>query len=163
VRRHPHHPLTGRDQRLLEPPRDVPAVLDRPQPLVIEPAPPAHGGQIPLLLSSDLAGAALSARPRVDGASACVRFCVSAPITIIRTVPSVWFDADEVDLRPTTVTRADATLLTSHAEVLERRRATQAWPVRPDRRHRRLESARRQPENQPQRSDVTPHTRAPCQ
>jgi hypothetical protein len=45
-------------------------------------------------------------------------------------------------------------------KVLGRRRATQAWPVRPGRRHRRLESARRQPENQPQRPDVTAHTRA---
>ena len=45
-------------------------------------------------------------------------------------------------------------------KVLGRRRATQAWPVRPGRRHRRLESARRQPENQPQRPDVTAQTRA---
>jgi hypothetical protein len=45
-------------------------------------------------------------------------------------------------------------------EVLGRRRATQARPVRPGTRHRRLESARRQPENQPQRSDVTAQTRA---
>jgi hypothetical protein len=67
VRRHPHDPLTGRDQRLLEPARDVPAVVDRPHTLIIEPASPAHRGQIPLLNGLDLAGAALSARPRVDG------------------------------------------------------------------------------------------------
>jgi hypothetical protein len=66
VRRHPHDPLTSRDQRLLEVARDVPAVLDRPHPLVIQPARPPHGGQIPRLLGRDLAGAALSPGPRVD-------------------------------------------------------------------------------------------------
>src|SRR5215204_7644204 len=45
-------------------------------------------------------------------------------------------------------------------EVLGRRRATQALPVRPASRHSSLESARRQPENQPQPSDVTAQTRA---
>src|SRR5215213_3583397 len=45
-------------------------------------------------------------------------------------------------------------------KVLGRRRATQALPVRPASRHSSLESARRQPENQPQPSDVTAQTRA---
>jgi hypothetical protein len=45
-------------------------------------------------------------------------------------------------------------------KVLGRRRATQALSVRPASRHSSLESARRRPENQPQRSDVTAQTRA---
>src|SRR3712207_434651 len=45
-------------------------------------------------------------------------------------------------------------------KVLGRRRATEASPVRPDRRRSTEESARRQPENQPQRSDVTAKTGA---
>jgi hypothetical protein len=43
-------------------------------------------------------------------------------------------------------------------KVLGRRRATEEFPVRPARRHSTEESARRQPENQPQRSDVTAQT-----
>ena len=115
MRRHPHDPLTGRDQRLLEPARDVPAVLDRPHPLVIEPARPAHRGQMPRLLGPDLARAAHRPVPASTAASACVRLCVSAPITIICTVPSIWLSTDEADLRRTTVTGGDATLLLGHA------------------------------------------------
>src|SRR5688500_18022309 len=44
------------------------------------------------------------------------------------------------------------------AKVLGRRRATEGFPVRPARRRSTEESARRQPENQPQRSDVTAQT-----
>jgi hypothetical protein len=66
VRRHPDHPLTGGDQRLFEPTRDVPAVLDRPHALVIELARPPHRGQIPQLLSLDLTLPAHPAGPLVD-------------------------------------------------------------------------------------------------
>src|SRR5207253_6306994 len=40
--RHPHQTLTLAEQRLLEAARDVPAVLDRPQPLPAERPRPAH-------------------------------------------------------------------------------------------------------------------------
>src|ERR671911_2584842 len=66
VRRDAHDPLAGRDQRLLEPARDMPAVLDRPHPLVIESARPAQRGQMSRLLGLDLALAALAARSLVD-------------------------------------------------------------------------------------------------
>jgi hypothetical protein len=36
ARRHPHQPLPGREQRLLESAGDVPTVLERPQPLLAE-------------------------------------------------------------------------------------------------------------------------------
>jgi hypothetical protein len=67
VRCHPHDPLPGPGQRRFEPARNVPAVLDRPHPLIIQPARPAHRSQIPRLLGPDLASAALPARPRIDG------------------------------------------------------------------------------------------------
>ena len=116
MRRHPHDPLTGRDQRLLERPRDVPAVLDRPHPLPIEPARPAHRGQIPRPLGPDLARAALPTGPRVHGrqrmrALVRVRSDHDHPRR-----PFCWLSTDEADLRRTTVTWGDATLLSSHAE-----------------------------------------------
>jgi hypothetical protein len=40
VRRDAHDPLAGCQQRLLEPARDLPAVLDRPHALRIEPRAP---------------------------------------------------------------------------------------------------------------------------
>jgi hypothetical protein len=67
VRCDTHDPLAGRDQRLLEPARDVATVLDRPDPLLIEPARPAQRGQVARLLGLDLALAALAARSSVDG------------------------------------------------------------------------------------------------
>jgi hypothetical protein len=66
VRRDPHDPLAGRDQRLLEPARDVAAVFDCPHPLLVQPARPAQRGQVARLLGLDLALAALAARSRVD-------------------------------------------------------------------------------------------------
>src|ERR671922_2117485 len=54
------------EQRPLEPPRDVAAVLDRPHPLLIQTARPAHRGQMSRLLGLDLAAAADPARARVD-------------------------------------------------------------------------------------------------
>src|ERR687895_276836 len=80
-----------------------------------------------------------------------------------------WFErlrgpSAALELRRSLHVRPDGA--TAHAiyqvtpKVLGRRRATQALPVRQGRRHRRLESARRQPENQPQRPDVTAPTPA---
>ena len=47
VRRDPHDPLTGSQQRLLQTPRDVPAVLDRPDPLLVQAPSPPDRGQMP--------------------------------------------------------------------------------------------------------------------
>jgi hypothetical protein len=66
VRRDPDHPLPGRNERLLQAAGDVPAVLDRPHPLVVQRPRPPHRGQMPGLLSLDLPGAAHPARSLVD-------------------------------------------------------------------------------------------------
>jgi len=65
-------------------------------------------------------------------------------------------DAERADLRRTTVTRGEATLLSSHAgdprtAAGDTSFAGQAWQSR----RNRHESARRQPEDLPLRSDVT--------
>ena len=116
LRRHPHDPLAGRDQRLLEPARDVAAVLDRPHPLLVEPARPAHRGQMPRLLGLDLPGAAHPAGSRVhrrQRVRALVR--VRSDHDHLHR-PFVWLSTDEADLRRTALTRGDATLLSGHAE-----------------------------------------------
>jgi hypothetical protein len=66
VRRDAHDPLAGCQQRLLEPARDLPAVLDRPHPLLIEPARPFDPSQVSRLVRVDLTSAADLARPLVD-------------------------------------------------------------------------------------------------
>jgi hypothetical protein len=50
----------------IEPARDLPAVLDRPHPLIIEPARPFDRGQVPRLVSVDLTMAADLAGALVD-------------------------------------------------------------------------------------------------
>jgi hypothetical protein len=108
--------LPGRDQRLLEPPRDVPAVLDRPDAFLIQPTRPAHRRQMARLLGLDLAGAALAARPRVDRRQRVPALVRVRPDHDHLHRPFVWLSTDEADLRRTTVTGGDATLLSSHAE-----------------------------------------------
>ena len=132
---------------------------ERPDALLIEAARPPGRGQVP-------GSSALISRwprtrpvPASTAASACDPLCVSAPITIICTVPSL-VDTGEADLRRTAVTGGDATLLLGHAEGPRAAAATEALPVRPGRRRSTRESARRQPENQPKRSDVTAQTTA---
>ena len=66
MRRDPHDPLAGRDQRLLEPLGDVPAVLDRPHTIVIQVTRPADRGQMSGIVSCDLAVAAHLAGAVVD-------------------------------------------------------------------------------------------------
>src|SRR5918992_5190884 len=94
----------------------MPAVLDRPHPLVIQPARPAHRGQMALLLGPDLAGAASPARPRVDGRQRMGELVRVRPDHDHLHRPFVWLTTGEADLRRTTVTWGDATLLSSHAE-----------------------------------------------
>ena len=66
VRRDPHDPLAGGQQRLLEPARDVPAVLDRPHPLLVQAPSPPDRGQMPGLVSLDLPAAAHPAGSLID-------------------------------------------------------------------------------------------------
>ena len=68
-------------------------------------------------------------------------------------------DTDEAELRRTAVTRGDATLLLGHAE--DPRAATGDKSFASQTKQSRLGSlgsARRQPENQPQRPDVNAQT-----
>src|SRR5687767_6586221 len=58
----------------------------------------------------------------------CERLCVSAPITIICTVPSL--NHERTDRRWTHLSRGGATLLSGHAGILGRRRATRHPSVR---------------------------------
>jgi hypothetical protein len=60
-------PLPGRQQRLLEPMRDLAAVLDRPDPLAVQLARPLQRGQMPVVCGLDLALAAHSAGSVIDG------------------------------------------------------------------------------------------------
>jgi hypothetical protein len=66
----------------------------------------------------------------------CERLCVSTPITIMYTVPSLVV-ADGADLRRTHLSWGDASLLSSHAGDPRRRRATRQKPVRPQKVDRR--------------------------
>jgi hypothetical protein len=119
VRRYPHDPLAYGQQRLLEPARDVPAVLKRPHALPIQAPSPPDRGQMPRLVSLDLAAAANPTGPpihRRQGVRALVR---------VRTDhdhvhrPFVWLITDEADLRRTTVTRGEC-----HAPIKSRRRSS---------------------------------------
>jgi hypothetical protein len=58
-------PLADGQQRLLEPARDVPAVLERPHALSLEAPRPADRGQMPRIISLDLAVATNLAGPLV--------------------------------------------------------------------------------------------------
>ena len=66
MRRNPHDPLARRQQRLLEAPGDMPAVLDRPHPLLVQAARPPDRGQMPWLISLDLSRPAHTTGPPID-------------------------------------------------------------------------------------------------
>ena len=159
MRRHADDPLTRRQQRLLEPPRDVPAVLDRPHPLLIQATRPPHRGQMPGIVRLDLpaaadpAGALIARRQRVRALSRVRPDHDHVPR------PLVWLTPNEADLRRTTVTQGE-----SHASIKSRRRSSDGGGRHKlDRsgqssRHSSRESARRQPEDLPVGSDVTAQT-----
>ena len=67
-------------------------------------------------------------------------------------------DTDEAELRRTAVTRGDATLLSSHAEGPRAAAGDKSFRSQTESRLGTLGSARRQPENKPQRPDVTAQT-----
>ncbi len=75
-------------------------------------------------------------------ASAYELLWVSAPITIMTTVPFIDLAAG-ADRQQTQLSRGDATALSSHADDPYRRRATEPKPVSQDARQPALESARR--------------------
>ena len=111
--RHAHDPLAARQQEPLQRPGDMSAVLDRPDPLTLVQS--AHHSNTS---SNDrrLARTVRSAITRPVAASTaptvCDALCVSAPITIISTIPSLGL---RTDARWTHLSRGDATLLSSHA------------------------------------------------
>ena len=90
LRRDAHDALAAREQEPLQRAGDVPAVLDRPHPLARR-APRAQRSSSSKLAACAPAPSARRARAPVAASTAahvCERLCVSAPITIIRTVPS---------------------------------------------------------------------------
>ena len=90
LRRHPHNPLATREQKALQRPGHVPAVLDRPHPLARpRRGPIATDPRTTAAWPSPCARPARDRSPRRPRATVCERLCVSAPITIIRTVPSL--------------------------------------------------------------------------
>jgi hypothetical protein len=117
----------------------------------------AHNSSFPKLPVR--AGAVSSPRAAAVSASTapqvCVFLCVSVPTTIICTVPSI---DDEADSGGHVSLEALARLLSVTPVGLGRRRATQQPSVTPVGRQKVNESARRRPENQPRRSDVTAQT-----
>ncbi len=80
LRRHPHQLLTRREQLPLQPARQLPAVLDRPQPLARRAPPPSRAARRcrPATVCSS------SIRPASSTATAVTDcLCTSTPITII--------------------------------------------------------------------------------
>ncbi len=105
LRRHPDYPLARRQQRLLEATGDLPAVLDRPHPLLVQPARPADRRQMPGLVRFDLAAAARAAGSLVDRGErvrALVR--IDSDHDHLHR-PFIWLTADEADLRRTDLCR----------------------------------------------------------
>jgi len=152
VRRDADDLLAGRDQRLLKAARHAAAVLDRPHPLVIKLAGPAQRCEMPRLLGLDLTRCADPARALIDG---CQRVCA-----LVRVRPDhdhlhhpLRWSFDEADLQRTAVSWGDATLLSSHAEGPRAAAGDRSFCGSDQRRHETLESARRQPENQPHPPD----------
>ena len=158
MRRHANDPLARGQQRLLEPARDMPAVLDRPHPLLVEASRPTQRGQMPD--SSVLISRWPRTRPvpSSTAANACVPLCVSALITIICIVPSFGLTTDEADLGGQLSLGANATLLSGHAEGPRAATGDTTFESQANSRQAVSGSARRQPENQQQRSDVTAQT-----
>ena len=115
VRRHPDDPLARCQQRLLKPARTRAAVLDRPHPLLIELSRPPHRSQVPRLVSLDLAAAAHLPRSLIDRRQRVRPLVRVRPDHDHAYRPFVWLTPNEADLRRTTVTRGEATLLSSHA------------------------------------------------
>jgi len=152
--RDPNNTLTSRDQRLLKTPGEMPAVLDRPHALPIELARPAKSGAMPALISTNL---------KLTGDHAAItrnrRQCMSALVDIRSNhdhyQPSLHWIAVEVDLQRTDLSRGGATLLSSHAGDPRAAASDKTHVGQSTDRQTAYESARRQPENQPARSDNT--------
>jgi hypothetical protein len=66
MRRHPDDPLAGGQQRLLKPARDMPAILERPHPILIQTPSPTDRREMPRIVSFDLPAPANPARSFVD-------------------------------------------------------------------------------------------------
>jgi hypothetical protein len=157
VRGDPYDPLPGGQQRLLEPPRDVPAVLDRPDALFIHTTSPADRGQMSRLVGPDLPAAAHPAGALIDRRQR-VRSLVRVRADHDHLPPSLRrLTTDEADLGGQLSLGAVATLLSGHAEGPRAATGDTTFAGQTGR-QRRLGSARRQSENQPHESDVTAQT-----
>ena len=127
---HAQNTFAALDQKSLQRPGDMPAVLDRPHALGAQATRPAQA--VPAApLAPDRTVCSPSSSPDVAQTAAivCERLWVSAPSTIMT---FVHLDSTGLDTRRTRLARGDATLLSSHAKGLhDRRRATQRKAVRP--------------------------------
>ena len=107
LRRHAHDPLARRHQRLLQPGGHMPAVLDRPHPILIQRAPPANRHQMPALVCLDPPAAANTARSRVDRGERMVALVRIHADHDHMHRPFTWLYADEADLRRTYLCRGE--------------------------------------------------------
>ena len=115
LRRHPHDPLTGRQQIGLEAPGQVPAVLHRPAPLVATRAAPPSAAARGDQRSSSRSSLVASCRPTSSTATTVwVRLCASIPRVIMVQSPFTSSGRDGTG-RWAHLSGGDATLLSSHA------------------------------------------------
>ena len=154
VRRDPQHPLAALDQKPLQRPRHVPAVLERPHALLVESARPLQQrrrtrGARPRP-SARRAARPLPPRPRRSCANAC-----ECPRRA-RSLTLVLLSSTETDTWRTRLAGGDATHLSSHARhprpaTSDKTKGSQAQPGRQPQR----ESARRPVGTLTSASDVT--------
>ena len=83
TRRHPDDPLTDGQQRPLKAPGHMPAIVDRPHPVLIHATSPPNRRQMPRIISLDLPASAHPAGPHIHRRQRMRAPCVSAPTTII--------------------------------------------------------------------------------
>ncbi len=123
----------------------MPAVLKRPHSILIQPAGPAHRGQMPRIVSLDLPATADPAGPLIDCREHVRALVRVRPDHDYLLRPFVWLTPNEADLRRTIVTRGE-----SHASIKSRRWSSggggrhKLCRSGQSSRHRSRESARRQ-------------------
>jgi hypothetical protein len=126
----------------------VPAILNRPHPLVVELRGDPQRVERPVVRGRDRQLPARGPSYRIQRDKRVLTLVRVHPDHDHLHVPSLVV-ADRADLRRTHLSWGDATLLCSHAGDPRRRRATRQKPVRPRGRQAKRESARRRPTAKP--------------
>ena len=138
LRRHPHQLLAGSDQLPLKAARQLPAILDRPQPLAIKPHSPRH--QLVLRAATVCSSSIRPASSTATAVNDCL--CTSTPITIIQ-IASSDNGGDRRADRPQSRQQPSSYQVT--LDGLGTAAATQRWQVSLTRRHAEMESAAADP------------------